>query len=70
MCVCSYAAMCVLCRREVEYRMQRARVPGAGTEMLGLIFQRPSASSSSKAKEPTVQDKLDKLVALRERYIL
>ncbi len=61
------ACLCVLYRREVEYRIQRARVPGAGTEMLGLIFQGASASSSSKPKEPTLQDKLEKLVTLHQR---
>lgn len=64
-CACLFA----LDRREVDYRIQRARVPGAGTEMLGLIFQGLPAPSTSNFKAPTVQDKFEKLVTLHQRLI-
>jgi hypothetical protein len=51
----------------VKLSIPRARVPGAGTEMLGMLFQNNAAVPSAQPREPSLQDKLGKLAALRER---
>ena len=52
---------------QIQYCIPRARVPGAGTEMLGALFQSGTNPSQAKNREPTQQDKLAKLMALRRR---
>ena len=51
----------------VHFSIPRARVPGAGTEMLGVLFQSSAAGPSAQYREPSLHDKLGKLAALRDR---
>ena len=77
-CVCCYApceTQTLTCAAQLVrhryhsdpevYRIERAPVPGQGTEMLGALFQ--SRGPRKEFREPTLQDKLDKLHTLHAR---